>query len=38
MTLRPDWKRPDLSLIAFVQDERTGEILQAMQVPLCSGQ
>jgi hypothetical protein len=38
ITLRPDWKRPDLSLIAFVQDERNGEILQAMQVPLCSGQ
>jgi hypothetical protein len=37
VTLRPDWKRPYLSLVAFVQDERNGEILQAMQVPLCSG-
>jgi hypothetical protein len=37
VTLRPDWKRPDLSLVAFVQDERNGEILQALQMPLCTG-
>ena len=36
VTLGPQWKRPDLSLVAFVQDERTGEILQAMRVPLCA--
>ncbi len=35
VTLGPQWKRPDLSLVAFVQDERNGEILQAMRVPLC---
>jgi hypothetical protein len=38
MALRPDWKRPDLSLVAFVQDERTGKILQAVYAPLCAGQ
>ncbi len=29
------WKREDLYLAAFVQDERAGETLQAMAVPLC---
>ena len=37
MALHPNWKRPDLSLIAFVQDERNGEILQALHAPLCPG-
>jgi hypothetical protein len=37
MALRPDWKRPDLSLVAFVQDEGNGEILQAVRAPLCAG-
>ena len=37
MTLRPDWKRPDLSLVAFVQEARNGEILQALHAPLCTG-
>jgi len=37
VTLRADWKRSDLSLVAFVQDQRSGEILQAMRVPLCTG-
>ena len=37
MALRPDWKRPDLSLVAFVQDKRNGEILQALHAPLCTG-
>lgn len=36
ITLRTDWKRPDLALVAFVQDPRSGEILQALQVPLCT--
>jgi hypothetical protein len=35
MVLHPDWKRPDLSLVAFVQDARNGAILQALQAPLC---
>lgn len=37
MALRPDWKRADLALVAFVQDERSGEILQALHAPLCTG-
>lgn len=37
MTLRADWKRPDISLVAFVQDERSGEILQALRAALCTG-
>ncbi len=38
IAVRPDWKRSDLSLVAFVQDERNGEFLQPMHVPLCAGQ
>lgn len=37
VALRADWKRPDLSLVAFVQDQRNGEILQALRAPLCAG-
>ena len=33
--LEQRWKREDLYLAAFVQDERAGETLQAMAVPLC---
>ena len=29
-------KRPDLGIAAFVQDVRSGEVLQALQAPLCS--
>jgi hypothetical protein len=29
------WKRPDLGIAAFVQDSRDGDVLQALQVPLC---
>jgi len=36
MVLRADWKRSDLSLVAFVQNQRTGEILQALQAPPCA--
>jgi hypothetical protein len=36
MALPAEWKRADLSLVAFVQDERSGEILQALQAPLCA--
>ena len=31
----PGWKRADLGLAAFVQDSATGEILQALALPLC---
>lgn len=37
MPLPPEWKRPDLSFLAFVQDERNGEILQALHAGLCAG-
>ncbi|MEP7154967.1 MAG: DUF1223 domain-containing protein [Betaproteobacteria bacterium] len=37
VTLAPDWKRDDLSLVAFVQSARTGEVLQAVTTPLCGG-
>jgi hypothetical protein len=37
MTLRADWKHPDIALVAFVQDERNGEILQALRAALCAG-
>ncbi|MBI3528563.1 MAG: DUF1223 domain-containing protein [Betaproteobacteria bacterium] len=36
MVLPPDWKRSDLSLAAFVQDARSGEILQALHASLCT--
>lgn len=33
--LDPRWKRKDLHVAAFVQNERAGETLQAMAVPVC---
>ena len=35
MALPLEWKRPDLSLVAFAQDEQSGDILQALHAPLC---
>jgi hypothetical protein len=35
MTLPAEWKRADLSLVAFAQDEHSGDILQALHAPLC---
>ena len=37
VSLAPDWKVGDLSLVAFVQNARTGEVLQALSTPLCRG-
>jgi hypothetical protein len=34
LTLRADWKRGKLGLATFVEDATTGEVLQAMAVPL----
>ncbi len=34
-TLRPEWKSADLFLTAFVENARTGDVLQAMSAPLC---
>jgi hypothetical protein len=36
-TLKPEWKTKDLSAVAFVQNRRTGEIVQALKLPLCAG-
>lgn len=33
--LAPDWKRADLRIAAFVQDERSGEVLQALAAGYC---
>ena len=35
--LSSDWKRGDLSLVAFLQNSRNGEVLQALSAPLCRG-
>ena len=37
VALAREWKRADLALVAFVQNSRTGEILQALSTPLCRG-
>ena len=34
-TARGDWKPEAMSVVAFVQDLKTGEILQALAAPLC---
>lgn len=34
--LRAEWKRQDLAIVVFVEDARTGDILQALRTPLCS--
>jgi hypothetical protein len=31
------WKLPDLSIAAFVQNQRTGDVLQALALPHCGG-
>ncbi|MEO8005639.1 MAG: DUF1223 domain-containing protein [Betaproteobacteria bacterium] len=33
--IRPEWKAADLFLTAFVENTRTGDVLQAMSAPLC---
>ncbi len=32
----PDWKREDLNVVAFVQNTRSGQVLQAVSTPLCA--
>lgn len=32
----PDWKRADLSVATWVENRQTGEVLQALTVPLCA--
>ena len=33
--LAADWKREDLGVVAFVQDQRNADVLQALAMPLC---
>lgn len=35
LSLKPDWKRGDLGIAAFVQDRSTGEVLQAVTLGAC---
>ena len=35
IALAPDWKRGHLGVAAFVQDRRSGDVLQALAMPLC---
>jgi hypothetical protein len=35
IALPPAWKRNDMSIVAFVESARNGEILQALHAPLC---
>ena len=37
ITIEAAWKKSDLSLVAFVQNLRTGEVYQALSVPVCWG-
>jgi hypothetical protein len=34
---RADWKLENMSLVAFVQNLKTGEVLQALSAPVCRG-
>ena len=36
ITLEQSWKRGDLSVVAFVQNLRTGEVYQALSAPVCA--
>jgi hypothetical protein len=36
ISLPKDWKREDLNLVAFVQNNRSGRVLQAVSVPFCA--
>lgn len=35
LPLGPDWNASQLALVAFVQDHATGEVLQALALPVC---
>lgn len=37
VALPADWSRPQLEVIAFVQDERNGKVLQALRAVKCAG-
>lgn len=35
LALAADWKAKDLGVVAFVQDRRNGDVLQALALPVC---
>lgn len=35
LVLKPGWQRDSLTVVAFVDDKRTGEVLQSLALPLC---
>jgi hypothetical protein len=35
LTLQPGWQREALTVVAFADDNRTGEVLQSLALPLC---
>ena len=37
LNLKPEWKTKDSGIAVFVQNSKTGEVLQALALPLCSG-
>lgn len=37
LNLKPEWKTRDSGVAVFVQNSKTGEVLQALALPLCSG-
>jgi hypothetical protein len=37
IALPPDWNRAQLDVVAFVQDERSGSVLQALSAQHCAG-
>ncbi len=36
ISIPKEWKREDMNLVAFVQNTRSGEILQAISIPACA--
>lgn len=37
IAFKPEWVVANMGVVAFVQDQSSGEILQALRLPLCSG-
>ncbi|MES1986417.1 MAG: DUF1223 domain-containing protein, partial [Pseudomonadota bacterium] len=35
LTLKPEWKGRQAGAVIFVQDSKSGEILQSLQLPFC---
>ena len=37
IAFKPGWVAANMGVVAFVQDQSSGEILQALRLPLCKG-